>query len=79
MIQLIYNGTTFLILFLIAIYVYETEVIDMEFLGKMHIQNCMNCSVLKFNTSCPESLNFRERYIVQFVIPFFVNFSYVII
>ncbi|WJX72177.1 hypothetical protein P8452_56082 [Trifolium repens] len=31
-----------------------------SFQGKMHIQNCMNCSVLKFNTSCPESLNFRE-------------------
>jgi hypothetical protein len=79
MIQVIYNGTTYLILLLFALYVYETEVIDMEFVDKMHIQNCMNCSVLKFKPSCPESLNFRERYIVQFVIPSYLEFGYVIV
>jgi hypothetical protein len=45
---------------------YNITTNDMEFVDKMHIQNCMNCSVLKFNPSCPESVNFRSRYIYLF-------------
>ncbi|GAU42710.1 hypothetical protein TSUD_382460 [Trifolium subterraneum] len=29
------------------------------FQDKIHIQNCMNCSVLIFNPTCPESVNLR--------------------
>ncbi|GAU21859.1 hypothetical protein TSUD_33550 [Trifolium subterraneum] len=33
------------------------------FQDKIHIQNCMNCSVLIFNPTCPESVNLRASLI----------------
>ncbi|PNY08630.1 replication factor A protein [Trifolium pratense] len=35
------------------------QVIDWEIVEKIHIQNCLNCSVLIFNPSCEESVTFR--------------------
>ncbi|WJX79767.1 hypothetical protein P8452_62855 [Trifolium repens] len=32
-----------------------------NFQDKIHIQNCMNCSVLLFNPTCEESVSFRAR------------------
>ncbi|MCH81835.1 replication factor-A carboxy-terminal domain protein, partial [Trifolium medium] len=32
------------------------------FQDKIHIQNCMNCSVLIFNPTCEESVKFRKRH-----------------
>ncbi|GAU29146.1 hypothetical protein TSUD_59130 [Trifolium subterraneum] len=34
-------------------------VIDMQCVDKIHIQNCMNCSILIFNPTCLESVNLR--------------------
>ncbi|MCH79892.1 replication protein A 70 kDa dna-binding subunit [Trifolium medium] len=36
------------------------QVIDMAFVDKIHIQNCMNCSKLIFNPVCRESTILRE-------------------
>ncbi|GAU46750.1 hypothetical protein TSUD_402760 [Trifolium subterraneum] len=36
------------------------QVIDMEFVDKIHIQNCMNCTRLFFNPNCQESVVLRE-------------------
>jgi hypothetical protein len=45
----------------------ETEVIDWKFVDKIHIQNCMNCSVLIFNPTCPESVNLRARCVFNLI------------
>ncbi|CAJ2632415.1 unnamed protein product [Trifolium pratense] len=36
------------------------QVIDMAFVDKIHIQNCMNCTQVFFNPNCDESVVLRE-------------------